>query len=296
MKASLKRIVFDGQTPFRCSYSDLPNYNHKLHYHDNGLELTLILEGSGTRFVADNVADFHSGDLVLLGPNLPHLWLNMKKSFDKNETFYRRATLHFSKDFIDKVFSESMELMPLINLFKMSKRGIGFSKKTSRIIKPLLFHICNIRGGLRKWSVIFDIFYHLSEANSFDLLGSPGYCLHNDISNNQVFDKIFQYVENNKEKKITLKEIAEMAFLTKSSFCRFFKQKTGKPFFVFLNEFRINHARKLLIEDNDLQISEIAIRSGFPSVQYFNSKFKEYNKGLTPLQYLKEKKLNPFSK
>ncbi len=51
----------------------LPHFEFRWHRHPE-LELTLILQGSGTRFVADSIEPFAAGDLCFLGPDIPHSW------------------------------------------------------------------------------------------------------------------------------------------------------------------------------------------------------------------------------
>ena len=46
---------------------------HEWHYHSQ-MELTLIVQGSGTHFIGDSITHFNAPDLVLIGPNLPHYW------------------------------------------------------------------------------------------------------------------------------------------------------------------------------------------------------------------------------
>ena len=145
----------------------------------------------------------------------------------------------------------------------------------------------NNRKGLRKWAAMFDLLSQLTEARDYDLLASPGYLPQITSRDFDLMNRIFEHIRNNIENKITLQEMADMAYLTKPSFCRFFKQKTTKSFFAFLNEYRINNAKRMLLEDKRQSIGNVALQSGFPSVQHFNAKFKELNEGLTPSQYIK---------
>ncbi len=58
-----------------------------------------------------------------------------------------------------------------------------------------------------------------------------------------------------------------------ASFCKYFKPRANKTFTRFVNEIRIGHARKLLLEDN-LNISEIGYECGFSTLSNFNKQFK----------------------
>lgn len=289
MKASFYKIIFDKETPFRCTYIDIPVFDHPWHFHPE-LELTLILESDGIRYVGDYTSKFGEGDLVLLGPNLPHLWLNTKTHFENSTSRSRSITLQFPEDFMNRMFKDTMELQRLNQLLKLAERGISFSKNTSDQIAPLLMHL-NEKEGLRKWAAVFDILSLLTEAEDYKLLASPGYLPQSTSSGFNLMNRIFVHIRDNIDNKITLEEMADMACLTRPSFCRFFKQTTGKSFFAFLNEYRINNAKRMLLEDRRSPISFIALKSGFPSIQHFNTKFKELNSGLTPSQYVRIKEM-----
>ena len=99
MKASLVKITFDPDSLLHCEYFDLPYFDHSWHFHPE-LELTLILESEGTRYVGDHTANFSSGDLVLLGSDLPHLWQNDIGQMDIESKRSRAVVLQFSKDFV----------------------------------------------------------------------------------------------------------------------------------------------------------------------------------------------------
>lgn len=286
MKASFYKIIFDAEKQFTSSYIDLPAFDHPWHFHPE-FELTLILESEGIRYVGDHNARFREGDLVLLGPNLPHLWQNNKAHVADTARRSRAVVLQLPPDFINRIFKDILELQPLIQLFQLAERGVSFSTEISRQVSPLLLDI-NKRKGLRKWAAVFDLLSQLTEADDYKLLASPGYLPQFTSRDSNLMNQIFEHIRNNIENKITLQEMADLACLTKPSFCRFFKQKTTKSFFTFLNEYRINNAKRMLLEEKGHTIGNIALQSGFPSIQHFNAKFKELNNGLTPSRYIKE--------
>lgn len=288
MKASFYKIIFDKETPFRCTYIDCPSFDMPWHFHPE-LELTLILASEGVRYIGDHTSRYKSGDLVLIGSNLPHMWVNNKNEFvNKEDQAYRskRITLQFPPDFMHTIFKDAQELQPLVHLFKLAERGISFNQKTSDLIRPLFLDINN-KKGLRKWIAVFNLLFELTEAENYKFLASPGYLPQLTSKDFSLINIIFSHIQTNFNEKITLQEMADMACLTKPSFCRLFKQKTGKSFFVFLNEYRINYAKRLLLETKGESINTIAIHSGFPTIQHFNKKFKEFNNGATPSQFLK---------
>ncbi len=285
MKASLIKITFDYANTFHCEYLELPYFNHPWHFHPE-IELTLILEGNGTRYVGNNISRFTNGDLVLLGSGLPHLWESDRTDFKSNQKGAKAVVLQFSKDLTDTNFKNSAELHALSILLKKADRGLLFSKKFSAQVTPKLIEISKT-FGLRKWTLVFELFCLLTETKDYIPLTNLHYEPNLKSRDSTVINNIFEYVRLNFKNKITLDDIAGIAHLSKPAFCRYFKKKTSKSFIDFLNAYRIGHAKNLLRDKPHMTIGNIAFESGFPSIQHFNSKFKKYE-NLTPKAYRKK--------
>ncbi|UII74765.1 AraC family transcriptional regulator [Flagellimonas sp. HMM57] len=282
MKASLVKITFDSESPFHCEYLDLPYFDHPWHFHPE-LELTLILESDGIRYVGDHTTRFSSGDLVLLGSNLPHLWQNDSDQSKDSTKRSRAIVLQFPKDFIGRIFKEYRALKPIANLFRLAERGVSYSSNISKQVAPMLLEI-NKQSGLKRWAIIFEMLCVLTETDDYEILAGPYYQPILKNSDTMVMNRLYEHVRIHFKHKITLQEMAEMAYLSKPAFCRYFKRKTSKSFFEFLNEYRIGHAKKMLRDNFSLSIGYIAAQSGFPSIQHFNAQFKKLE-GITPKQY-----------
>ena len=96
-------------------------------------------------------------------------------------------------------------------------------------------------------------------------------------------DKVYQYIMNNFTKKIKLEDVASIASMTPTSFCKYFRTRTQKTFTNFLNEVRIGYACKLLCDEN-LNIADICYQSGFNNFTNFNRCFKEF-KHVNPSEF-----------
>ena len=91
----------------------------------------------------------------------------------------------------------------------------------------------------------------------------------------QRFDSVFQFIQDHYAEKISLKELAENVNISTCHFCRTFKQMTGKTTSDYINGVRLEKAVALL-EQKELNITEIAIRCGFDDVNYFSRLFRKY--------------------
>ena len=89
------------------------------------------------------------------------------------------------------------------------------------------------------------------------------------------FDSVFQIIQEHYAEKISLKELSESVNISDCHFCRTFKQMTGKTTTNYINGVRLEKAAALL-EQTNLNITEIAIRCGFDSVNYFSRLFRKY--------------------
>lgn len=98
-------------------------------------------------------------------------------------------------------------------------------------------------------------------------------------------DFILKYIEGNFTDKITVQKLAEISHVSIYHFCRLFKKITGKTLIEYVNELRINKAI-LLLRNEDLNITEIALNCGFSDANYFSRIFKKY-KGISPSEYQK---------
>ncbi|MCO4293860.1 helix-turn-helix domain-containing protein [Solitalea sp. MAHUQ-68] len=94
---------------------------------------------------------------------------------------------------------------------------------------------------------------------------------------------IYNYTNTNYKNKIELKEIAAVAKISPNSFCKFFKSPSRKTYTQFINEIRVGHACKLLIE-NRLTVKEVCYESGFCNFASFHKYFREIT-GKSPLKY-----------
>jgi hypothetical protein len=75
LKALFEKIELGDHNSLRVMHVDLPYFDAPWHFIPN-TKLTYIARSHGNRFVGDHVEPFDAGDLVLLGPGLPHFWRN----------------------------------------------------------------------------------------------------------------------------------------------------------------------------------------------------------------------------
>ncbi|AOY77680.1 response regulator transcription factor [Clostridium formicaceticum] len=102
-------------------------------------------------------------------------------------------------------------------------------------------------------------------------------------NSNHVIKEAIDYIENNYQKKISLKSLSEHLNLSKHYVCNLFKKETGENVSLYINKLRIEKAKQLIIDSN-CKVKEIYDDLGFSDQQYFSKTFKKIT-GMTIMQY-----------
>jgi AraC-like DNA-binding protein len=258
--------------------SQSQNMQPNWHFHPE-LEIVYIKEGSGKRHIGNHISQYYGGDLIMVGPNLPHYGFTDRFSGTKTE-----IVLQFREDFLGKELFEKIEMGGISRLFEKSKSGISFYGNTKEEVgqrMESLFYMNNFERVIE----LLKILNIMSISRELNVLNASGLVLETTHSRASQLDEIFTYVRNNFQEDIPLSKISEKANMTEPSFCRFFKKNTNKTFIEFLNEFRITHACKLL-SDTDMSITDICFECGFNNFSHFNNFFKRVT-GKSPSEYRK---------
>lgn len=250
------------------------------------LELVYVKESFGKRIVGNSVAQFVPGDMVFLGSDIPHVWLNDEIYYQGIGTLKAKAiVVYFNKDIFGPTFYEQKETKKITNLFSQAEKGLFISGKTNEKIAKKLEKLIT-KQNFEIIVGLFEILSILSESDEIDFINNEAYSPINTQSKNDRISDVFEYVKVNYKEEISLILIAKIAHLTPTSFCRMFKLKTKKSFVEYLNEIRVSNACKLLIE-TEKGISEIAYECGYKTASNFNQLFKKLT-GTTPKEYRKK--------
>ncbi len=263
---------------------DTPCLDSSWHYHAQ-YELIYISVSHGIRFVGDSVSQFCAGDLVLVGPYLPHLWLNEPSHYEENLNNKKVNTivLKFTEDFIGEGTFNNPEFSKIKKMFDQSKYGISFGRELGQKFHKELLNINKL--SIAEQSIkLLSILNTLSLTDDKEILSSTDMRQYTSENSDRI-DTVLKYISDNYASNISLDDISEVACMTTNSFCRFFKKITNKSFTQFLNEVRIRNASRYLIQNN-LSVSEVSYLVGYNSITNFNKQFKQIM-GSTPKSYRK---------
>ncbi len=261
---------------------EIPCLDSSWHYHAQ-YELLYISRSSGIRFVGDSVAQFSPGDLVLVGPYLPHLWRNDVSCYREDDTSsIKTIIIKFTRDFIGEGTFDYTEFQKINQMLDRSKFGISFGKTTSREMHHELMGIVDLSPA-RQSIKLLDMLNHLSLTGDKTVLSSADMRQYT-AENSHRIDTVIKYISDHYTGYLTLQDVSDIACMTPNSFCRFFKRMTNKSFTRFLKEVRVRNAARLLAQDN-LPISEVGYAVGYKSITNFNRQFKQIT-GSTPRDFL----------
>lgn len=276
-----RKYITPPEQSFLARYEEIPHtYNH-FHYHDE-FELLFNIENSGTRFLGDSIQRFENGDLVLVGPNIPHYWHSDEQYFQGKGMKVKVVLIQFRKDFFEFNLLNMPELKLVRTLLDRASQGVQIFGSESEAIGDKLKAL-PLLTGWEKIILFIEILCQMSEAKNYRLLASRGFSEASWLGNEEKISQIFNYMVNNHQNELSLSEIAGYANMNETAFCRYFKQSTSRTFSDILNEIRIGFASKALI-NSDKSISEVAYGCGYLNVPYFNRVFKK-SKTVTPQQY-----------
>jgi AraC-like DNA-binding protein len=276
MRAQLEKLSFhESGKSFNCYEVKVPYFDFFWHFHP-AYELTLITEGTGKRLAGDSMETFSPGDLVLVGPMLPHVWVSEELPGSSCSAF----VMQFPQALVNGLQSFP-ECESLRKLLEAASHGWHMQVTDKGALLEKFSRILHLEGAasIAAFIDLFDLLTQLPGRK----LASPGYTSAKTETHSKRMNKVLVYVEQHYKNEINLGEAAKTVHLSETAFSKYFKRTMGKTFFDYVNEVRISRAC-LLLRDTDRSISEIALASGFGNLSYFNRIFLK-KKHTTPYTF-----------
>lgn len=253
-------------------------FDFPLHYHEE-YELNLIVNAKGAkRIVGDHIEVIDEVELVLVGPNLYHAWFTHKCQSEQ----ITELTIQFHKDLFEDRLLRRNQLSFIKTMFDKAQRGILFSPDTIERLLPRLLQL-EQKNGFDSVLELLSILHDLSTSRNMRTLSDSSSDNEQFNYNSRRIEKVFEYMNANYSRPISLTEVAKVANMPEASFSRFIKKRIGSTFIDSLNEIRLGHATRMLI-DTTHNVAEVAYKCGFNNISNFNRTFKK-RKGCTPKEF-----------
>jgi AraC-like DNA-binding protein len=272
MRAVRFVIPKTGGNSFRVQTEHSAHFYDSIHYHPEH-QITVILKGEGTRFIGNHVERFQPGEVYFIGRNVPHVFKCDAGYYEGNNQLEASSISVFFKDeTFGPQFFEIPEMSHIKRLLDLASLGVRIDGEDRKRVSEILNSI-EAQDGFQRFQSLLSILDLCSKSDSLQTLSSVRYTSPSKDSENERINVVFQYLSKNFREEVSLAQISSIANMTPNAFCRYFKQRTGKAFTVFLNEMRVESAAKLIAGSPD-NFGNISQECGFNSISYFNRQFK----------------------
>jgi AraC-like DNA-binding protein len=249
-------------------------------HHHPEMELTLTLNSVGQRFVGDHVGRYEDGDLVLVGPNLPHTWASEAR-LDPGRP-HRALVAWFRYEWIEALAETSAELRPVLRLVRQARQGLRFSDGAAAGVAGA---IQSLHGASppRRLLGLLDVLGALAGDEAAEILAQAPALAPGGREGRDRVDRVLTCLHDRYADGVSLDDLAEVAALSPSGLHRLFRRQVGATISEYLLRLRLGDACARLSGTRE-PIGHVAVSSGFGTAGNFNRHFLRA-KGVTPQAY-----------
>jgi AraC-like DNA-binding protein/quercetin dioxygenase-like cupin family protein len=280
MNVECEIILPDEGSSFRLLHTKTTpeQFPWQYHYHPE-YEIVCVLKGGGTRHVGNHFSNYKEGDLVLIGPNLPHAGFGLNA-----HGLHEEIVIQIKEDVFKDAVLQRPELIPLTTLLEKSKYGISFTGSAKQHITKKIQKLLKL-SPFEKFIELLRVLHSMAVTEEYELLNPTSVLSQLTRKNNGRLQDILAYVEKHYHEEIDIKKAASIANLSVPSFCNYFKKLMSFTYTDFINQYRVQRACMMMKQEKT--IAEISFDCGFNNVAYFNKVFKSILHK-TPTQYKKD--------
>jgi len=280
MRASYEVVRLSDACSLKCMSTEGRRFGHRWHFHPE-FELSLVEHSRGLRFVGTGVAPYREGDLILIGPNLPHAWITDGRNNPLGHA--RSIFVQFRKDIGGSLW-DAPEFSHVAALLERSRHGVHFVGPNARKAAEHMRQLSKTTGAPRILHLL-SILHLLARSRRQTLLSKDGYVPKLNGIEAARINIVCSYVEKHLTEEISQPAAAALARMHPATFSLFFRKKVGSTFSAYVNQLRVAHAIHLMVEEKR-NISEACFASGFNNLSNFNFQFRAI-KGMSPRAFLR---------
>ncbi len=264
---------------FHCEVVRGVSYNATWHFHPE-MQITLVLESHGYRLVGDKISPLRPGDMVMLGPNLPHVWQqDPPAAIDRG---VHAIIVRFRETFAGGDLLDLPESRPVRKLFERAARGLEIVGRTRAEVARRFERLPGL-SGLGRMGELLCILDICAHSRDLKAIASPGYLPQLSTDDQERMQRVTAYINRHLSEPIGRADIAKAANLSVGAFSRFFKLRTGKSLPDYLSELRVGRACRLLADERP-KVTDIALECGFSNLANFHRRFREITQ-MSPRDY-----------
>lgn len=258
-------------------------FNYPIHRHQE-YELNFVSGcHGGVRTVGDSTEELMDYDLVLVGPELEHVWDNGRRTTEGN---MREITIQFLPNVLPPEVLQKNIFSSIRKMLERAGRGIAFNLPAIMDVYAALNELTQETDGFYRLQRLLDILYRLSKTDDYHILSSPSFASNEESSDSRRIRRVKDFIAKNYKKEIRLQQLADCAGMAPTAFSRFFRKHTSCSVSDYIIFIRLGYAARMLV-DSTMSISEICYTCGFNNVSNFNRIFKK-RKGCSPKTFREE--------
>jgi AraC-like DNA-binding protein len=265
MKIQKEEVLPDPGKSFKLFQPSLKNYFY-WHYHPE-YELVYVEASTGIRHVGQHISSYMGSDLVLIGPNIPHL------NFDYGlKTEYKQVVVQLKEHFLGDAFDQTPEFESIQRLFARAYLGLSFTGETKKQVAVKLKHMQSL-GHFGQLLCLLEVFQMLATSKEVIELNDQDTSVKLFMNDKIRMGTVYKYIHTHYNETPDVNTVADSVHLSTAAFCRYFKKQTKMTFTDFVNQYRVAQSKTLLLQDKS--VSEACFEVGFESLSYFNKLFKK---------------------
>lgn len=272
------------RTSFVAFARAAPRFDFHWHYHPE-YELTYIERSRGERLVGDHVERYREGDLVLLGPNLPHSWTSAVSAGGRRgaagET-HRAIVIQFSPAVLPPALRALEEFAAIDDLFRRAARGLHFRGAIVSALVPRLRALLRV-DGFAAWMGLAEVLAELAAHRPARPLASLRFTPSLPLAPQARLRQALGYIDAHNEPDLSLEATARAAGVSRATLARLFRRWLGRSFIGYVNDTRLALVCRGLIE-SERGVAEIAFAAGFNNLANFNRCFRAAKK-MSPTEF-----------
>src|SRR5258706_10305042 len=216
MKIQREIVLPDPGQSFRLFKPSLKNFFY-WHYHPE-YELVYVEASNGIRHVGQHISSYQESDLVLIGPNIPHL------NFDYGlKTEYKQIVVQLKENFLGNAFHDTAELSSIRELFEKASYGLSFNGKTKSIVTGKLKQMQQL-GHFEQLLCLLEIFQVLALSKEVIVLNELDTSVKLFLNDKIRMGAIYKYIHARYNESPDVNHIAASVHLSTAAFCRYFKK------------------------------------------------------------------------
>ena len=247
-------------------------------HHHPEFELTLTLNSRGQRFIGDHIGEYGDGDLVLIGPNLPHTWVSRERIAGGPHV---AQVMWFHPDWAAALGATLVEMKPVTALLARAGRAVSFSGRTADEARGRIAALFAAPADERVLRLLELLRLLAADEDATPLATAPAVATSG--ADRTRIDRVLDHIHLNYAAGVSVPELADIAALSPSGLHRMFRRHTRQTVTAYVTALRIGEACALL-SGTAKPIAHIAGEIGYDSLANFNRQFRAA-KAMTPREY-----------